>query len=116
VDTLLRGSGYPTPIVPATPLSEDRLSRIKEWVDELALGRKQNAPRLHSDAGVGRHAEGEALRDSGRREDRGGLRNRGCNRRRLVRWKEDALADQLGCGRGRSLLVTRQIAVSLLQR
>jgi hypothetical protein len=39
VDTLLRGPGYPTPIVPAASLEEDKLSRIKKFVDELALGR-----------------------------------------------------------------------------
>src|SRR2546425_476173 len=39
VDSMLHGPGYPTPIVPASPLPEDRLSRMKKWVDELAFGR-----------------------------------------------------------------------------
>jgi predicted TIM-barrel fold metal-dependent hydrolase len=39
LDNVLMGAGYPTPIVPASPLPEDRLSRIKRWGDELALGR-----------------------------------------------------------------------------
>jgi uncharacterized protein len=44
IDTVLRGVGYPTPVVPAASLPEDRLSKLKKWVDELALGRN-NTPR-----------------------------------------------------------------------
>jgi predicted TIM-barrel fold metal-dependent hydrolase len=44
MDTVLRGVGYPTPVVPAGSLPEDRLSRLKKWADELALGRS-NTPR-----------------------------------------------------------------------
>jgi hypothetical protein len=40
MDTVLRGPGYPTPVVPASSvIPEDRLSKLKSWVDELALGR-----------------------------------------------------------------------------
>jgi predicted TIM-barrel fold metal-dependent hydrolase len=39
MDTVLQGVGYPTPVVPASSLPEDRLSRIKRWADDLALGR-----------------------------------------------------------------------------
>jgi len=39
MDNVLQGPGYPTPIVPASSLPEDRLSRIKRWADDLALGR-----------------------------------------------------------------------------
>jgi len=36
---VLRGVGYPTPVVPVGSLPEDRLSRLRKWADELALGR-----------------------------------------------------------------------------
>jgi hypothetical protein len=39
MDNVLMGVGYPTPIVPASPLPDDRLSRLKRWGDELAFGR-----------------------------------------------------------------------------
>jgi uncharacterized protein len=39
MDVVLQGPGYPTPIVPAASLAEDRLSRLKSWMDDLALGR-----------------------------------------------------------------------------
>jgi len=39
MDNVLMGPGYPTPIVPASAMSEDRLSRLKRWADDLALGR-----------------------------------------------------------------------------
>jgi predicted TIM-barrel fold metal-dependent hydrolase len=41
MDTVLRGVGYPTPIVPAASLApaNDRLARLKRWADELVLGR-----------------------------------------------------------------------------
>jgi len=39
LDVALTGVGYPTPIVPASMLPEDRFSQIKSWVDELKLGR-----------------------------------------------------------------------------
>jgi hypothetical protein len=39
VDAALTGVGYPTPVVPASTLREDRFSQIKSWVDELKLGR-----------------------------------------------------------------------------
>ena len=39
MDNVLMGPGYPTPIVPASSLPEDRLSRLKRWGDELAFGR-----------------------------------------------------------------------------
>jgi hypothetical protein len=39
MDNVLMGPGYPTPIVAASPLREDRLSRLKKWADDLALGR-----------------------------------------------------------------------------
>jgi predicted TIM-barrel fold metal-dependent hydrolase len=39
IDNVLTGVGYPTPVVPAASIGEDRLSRLKRWVDELALGR-----------------------------------------------------------------------------
>jgi len=39
MDTVLRGVGYPEPVVPAVSLPEDRFSRLKRSVDELAFGR-----------------------------------------------------------------------------
>ena len=39
MDNVLRGVGYPTPVVPVGSLPEDRLSRLRKWADELALGR-----------------------------------------------------------------------------
>jgi hypothetical protein len=39
MDKVLMGPGYPEPIVPAISLPEDRLSRLKRWMDDLALGR-----------------------------------------------------------------------------
>jgi hypothetical protein len=40
MDTVLQGPGYPTPVVPANSLiPRDRLSKLKGWADELALGR-----------------------------------------------------------------------------
>jgi hypothetical protein len=39
MDNVLMGPGYPTPIVPASSMPEDRLSRLKRWADDLALGR-----------------------------------------------------------------------------
>jgi predicted TIM-barrel fold metal-dependent hydrolase len=39
IDNVLQGVGYPTPVVPVSSLPEDRLSRLKRWADELALGR-----------------------------------------------------------------------------
>ena len=39
MDSVLRGVGYPTPVVPVGSLPEDRLSRLRKWADELALGR-----------------------------------------------------------------------------
>jgi hypothetical protein len=44
MDSVLQGVGYPTPVVPASSLGEDRLSRLRRWADELALGRN-NTPR-----------------------------------------------------------------------
>jgi len=39
VDAALQGVGYPTPVVPASTPPEDRFSKLKGWMDELALGR-----------------------------------------------------------------------------
>jgi uncharacterized protein len=39
LDVVLRGPGYPTPVVPALSLPEDRFSRLRKLVDELAFGR-----------------------------------------------------------------------------
>jgi uncharacterized protein len=39
LDVDLRGVGYPVPVVPVMSLPEDRLSQMKKWFDELALGR-----------------------------------------------------------------------------
>jgi hypothetical protein len=39
MDMVLQGVGYPTPVVPVVSLPEDRLSKLKSWVDDLALGR-----------------------------------------------------------------------------
>ena len=39
MDAVLQGPGYPTPIVPAASIAEDRFSRAKRWMDELAFGR-----------------------------------------------------------------------------
>jgi uncharacterized protein len=39
MDTVLQGVGYPTPVVPAMSLPEDRLSRLRRWANDLALGR-----------------------------------------------------------------------------
>jgi len=39
MDRVLQGVGYPTPVVPVVSLPEDRLSKLKSWVDDLALGR-----------------------------------------------------------------------------
>jgi hypothetical protein len=36
---VLMGPGYPTPVIPATSMAEDRFARLKRWADELALGR-----------------------------------------------------------------------------
>ena len=39
MDKVLTGPGYPEPIVPAASLPDDRLSRLKKWMDEVALRR-----------------------------------------------------------------------------
>jgi hypothetical protein len=39
VDAALSGVGYPTPVVAASSLPEDRFSRLKSWADEMKLGR-----------------------------------------------------------------------------
>jgi uncharacterized protein len=39
VDRALQGVGYPTPVVPASMLTEDRFSKLKRWVDDMVLGR-----------------------------------------------------------------------------
>jgi hypothetical protein len=39
VDVALSGVGYPTPVVPAVSLPQDRFSRIKGWADEMKLSR-----------------------------------------------------------------------------
>jgi predicted TIM-barrel fold metal-dependent hydrolase len=39
LDQALKGVGYPTPIVPANPLANDRFAQIKSWADEMKLGR-----------------------------------------------------------------------------
>ncbi|TMH73955.1 MAG: hypothetical protein E6H52_14555 [Betaproteobacteria bacterium] len=39
MDRVLQGVGYPTPVVPVVSLPEDRLSKLKSWVDDSALGR-----------------------------------------------------------------------------
>jgi uncharacterized protein len=39
MDQVLMGPGYPVPIVPASSLPEDRFSRLKRWMDDVALRR-----------------------------------------------------------------------------
>jgi len=39
LDAVLQGPGYPSPIVPAVTLPNDRLSKMKRWTDEMVLGR-----------------------------------------------------------------------------
>jgi predicted TIM-barrel fold metal-dependent hydrolase len=39
LDAVLQGVGYPTPVVPALALPDDRLSKMKKWADEMVLGR-----------------------------------------------------------------------------
>jgi len=39
LDNVLTGPGFPTPVVPALSLPEDRFSRLKRLADELAFGR-----------------------------------------------------------------------------
>ena len=42
VDTALTGVGYPTPVVPTSSLPEDRFTRLKNWADEMKLGRSNS--------------------------------------------------------------------------
>src|SRR6266704_1426519 len=39
MDTVLRGVGYPEPVVPAAPMPEDRFAKLKRWTDSIGLGR-----------------------------------------------------------------------------
>jgi predicted TIM-barrel fold metal-dependent hydrolase len=39
LDSVLNGPGYPTPVVPALSLPEDRFSRLRRLVDKMAYGR-----------------------------------------------------------------------------
>jgi predicted TIM-barrel fold metal-dependent hydrolase len=40
MDTVLRGPGYPDPVVPAALApSNDRFAKVKEWMDEIKMGR-----------------------------------------------------------------------------
>ena len=42
LDVALTGVGYPTPVVPANMLANDRFSKIKSWADEMKLGRSDS--------------------------------------------------------------------------
>src|SRR6266705_429515 len=39
MDTVLRGVGYPEPVVPAALMPEDRFAKLKRWADSMGLGR-----------------------------------------------------------------------------
>ncbi len=39
MDTVLRGVGYPEPVVPAAPMPEDRFAKLKRWTDSIGMGR-----------------------------------------------------------------------------
>lgn len=39
LDVAMTGVGYPTPIVPANLLANDRFAKIKQWADEVKLSR-----------------------------------------------------------------------------
>src|SRR6266481_5610127 len=39
MDTVLRGVGYPEPVMPAALIPEDRFAKLKRWADSMGLGR-----------------------------------------------------------------------------
>ncbi len=39
MDTVLRGVGYPEPVMPAALMPEDRFAKLKRWADSMGLGR-----------------------------------------------------------------------------
>ena len=39
MDTILRGVGYPEPVVSASLMPQDRFAKAKQWLDDIGAGR-----------------------------------------------------------------------------
>src|SRR5215813_6678974 len=39
MDTILRGVGYPEPVVSASLMPQDRIAKAKQWLDDIGAGR-----------------------------------------------------------------------------